>query len=668
MHSRFVDLPRESSTRPRWLSRVWFERLAIAFLAVVPALLFADTLDNGYHLDDGYRIVDNLELERVWPPWRHFLDASTSSSLPDLIHYRPMLPLSLSVNHWLSDALEIDRLAGLHIGNIMLHAFTVVLLFLLFQSLLEYFEAPLHVDGRTNASLFAALIFAVHPVSAVPVNYLSKRDLVMMALFSIAALLLYVRTRLRGRGSVGSLTTFVLLLALALSSKDEAIAVLPVCIFLELLAPRHRRDSWRLAAIVMFSAALAGATLFRLSWLAKSVSLDYAVVQSGVHLRYLGSLFWPFKVRILPLVAPVEGFLDPWLIGGLVVIVGSFYLAWRWRRTLPAASFCILAYWAFVAPSSTFLRLKELATPYRLYPSLAFFFLLLLIIALARVRPPLVYLGAGILTLFLATSTISMNGVWKNEVTLGAHHERYGGTATAHLNYARGLWSIDPIRAEENLRIAVELEPRNIYVRINLGLLEMQKGDVESGLSNVEKAVEIAPRAAIARHWLALAYRQVGRLDDSLHQTLRAARLQPRKVEYQYAAAERLQERGDFDGSIAYVGRVARLAPDYRETAFLLGQALDRTGDWKGAESAYRQFLERRPEHLQARFLLASGLLDAGNVERAREEFEVFARAIKGRRLSPDVHCWLARIYRETGDVDLAAQHSELAMREPCHR
>ena len=77
--------------------------LAAALLVLLPALVFANTLRNGYHLDDFYRVVGNPELERFWPPHRHFLDPRTSATLPHLVQYRPLLPLSLSVDVALAD-------------------------------------------------------------------------------------------------------------------------------------------------------------------------------------------------------------------------------------------------------------------------------------------------------------------------------------------------------------------------------------------------------------------------------------------------------------------------------------------------------------------------------------------------------------------------------------
>ena len=61
--------------------------------------------------------------------------------------------------------------------------------------------------GSGDTSFAGALLFAVHPVSGVPVNYLAGRDLLLMMLFLTASLLAYARMRrLRGDSQAGERT------------------------------------------------------------------------------------------------------------------------------------------------------------------------------------------------------------------------------------------------------------------------------------------------------------------------------------------------------------------------------------------------------------------------------------------------------------------------------
>jgi hypothetical protein len=104
----------------------------------LPAVVFSNTLRNDYHLDSIYRIKDNTELDCVWPPWRFFTDVRTGSTIPQITAFRPMMPFSHALDIGLSEAVGIDRLTGFHIGNIVIHVATSILLYLLFGKLLIY--------------------------------------------------------------------------------------------------------------------------------------------------------------------------------------------------------------------------------------------------------------------------------------------------------------------------------------------------------------------------------------------------------------------------------------------------------------------------------------------------------------------------------------------------
>jgi len=483
----------------------------ILLLIVATCAVYSNTLHNAYQLDDEYRIVDNPELERVWPPWRHFLDARTSSTLPTLTQYRPLLPLSLSVNHWISDMLGADRLVALHVGNITIHATTTVLLFLAFCRLLALAQ-PTSVFSESRrrwTALFAALVWTVHPVSGIPVNYLSARDLLLMQLFLVAALLVWLRLRLDGE-SVMRLMGFSLLAALSVLSKETGVALVPLILLLELLLLRDRPFGrslrWWIGGWVGLSAVY---LLVQAKKVAGWLSPDYAWIQLEVHLSYLRNVFWPFKARLLAQVDPPKMPFDLVALAGAAVIVASLYLAWRWRRSLPLYSFCIAGYWALLAPSSSVLTLSELANDYRPYPALACIFLLLVSLLFARLPGrPAVLLAAGAV-LYFGVSGFVMNRNWISSERFYSHIVRHGGTGLAHLNLARQLK--DPAEAEYHYQKVLKLEPRNVYAHINLGLLLIDVGRSDEGVALVERGVELQPQWAMSHYWMSRTYEWVGR-------------------------------------------------------------------------------------------------------------------------------------------------------------
>ena len=227
LEAAFRLMPHRIATR-RWLHAV--------LLLLVCAGTFSNTLDNSLQLDDAYRVGSNPEVDRVWPPWRHFVDPRTSTSLPQIEAYRPLLPLSLSVNNAVSDRLGIERLAGYHLGNLAIHLAAGWLVYLLFCELLIHWSRLKWPRERLlDVAFGASLLFAIHPVAGVPVNYISGRDLLMMMLFLIAALLAYLRLRRLG-DSPARWAVALGLFALSLIAKQNGVFV-PLLILLFELGP-----------------------------------------------------------------------------------------------------------------------------------------------------------------------------------------------------------------------------------------------------------------------------------------------------------------------------------------------------------------------------------------------------------------------------------------------
>ena len=72
-------------------------------------------------IDDFYRIANNPEIRYVGNPLRHFKDPTTSATLPTIVQYRPLMPLTLSLGRAVLEPLGVPSLAADHIGNIALH-------------------------------------------------------------------------------------------------------------------------------------------------------------------------------------------------------------------------------------------------------------------------------------------------------------------------------------------------------------------------------------------------------------------------------------------------------------------------------------------------------------------------------------------------------------------
>ena len=174
------------------------------WLALLVALVFANSLHGEYHLDSIYRVQQNAELDVLWPLHRHFLDPTTSATLPTLVAYRPMLPLSLSIDAAVARSFGMDRLLAFHLGNVVLHILATWLLYRMLVELLTHWGSGSEEDSESRRLAFwACALYAVPPIAGVPVNYLCGRDVTLMSAFLCAAFTQYLRWRREGGGMRG---------------------------------------------------------------------------------------------------------------------------------------------------------------------------------------------------------------------------------------------------------------------------------------------------------------------------------------------------------------------------------------------------------------------------------------------------------------------------------
>jgi Flp pilus assembly protein TadD len=633
----------------------------VGLIALATALVFSNTLHNSFQLDDYYRVVDNPGIQSVAPVWRHFTDPRTMSTLDRITQYRPLLPLTLSINYALGGYDPV----GYHLVNLFIQIVASVLVYFLVLELLEHWSGFAAAEShRSRLALFVSLLFAVNPVSGILVNYVSSRDLLLMQAFLLASFLAYLRMRRKGI-SAFRWTGVLGLLALSLLSKtNSAVAPLLILAF-ELTAGRESPRSaalWRRA--LPFAVVVAGYLLFTNFVLGFSdlahvkdpatSPWQYALTQARLHLfHYLAHFIWPFPIRQSPLIERSVSLAEPAVLLGLVFIAVSVVLAWWLRRRAPVISFSILAYWVLMIPESSVLPLYHLAADYRPYPSSPFLFLAVGM-ALERRAPDLTPLLL-VFAAYLGFTSLLLNRTWRTGETLWTHSVRHGGDALAHMNLAMSLRDRTDPRVRENLEEALRLSPNFVLAHINLGLLLIDLGQAPAGLEHVRTAVRLAPRWAQTHYWLAHAYARLGRKQDAAQASGIAADLDQHNLGYQYQAAMDAYRMGDYAAVLRRVAAVERINPDYEETQLLKGFALQMTGRLDEAIPTFQKFLGTHPDHAVAEFDLGHALMTSKRCDEAVPHFE------KVLALKPDyaaAHLHLSTCYKELGNGTAAAEHA----------
>ena len=182
---------------------------AAALVAILAIAAYAGTLGHGFALDDGPEVVDNAHVRSLAGVATVFTTSSWAgagdASVP---MYRPLTTLSYTVNYALGG---LDPF-GFHLANVLLHAAVCVLVLLL----------GLRVGLGLPAASVAAALFAVMPVHVEAVANVAGRKDLLVAVFSIGAILAHSRAMRRGGFA---LALAPLLVAGALLSKEAGLVL-----------------------------------------------------------------------------------------------------------------------------------------------------------------------------------------------------------------------------------------------------------------------------------------------------------------------------------------------------------------------------------------------------------------------------------------------------------
>ncbi len=510
------------------------ERAVVARRRWLPALLlvgavagvFGNAVPNGFVYDDRLLVVDNWAVR------------APLADLRALGFYRPLRTLSYRLDY---------AIGGLdprvfHVTNVLYHAATVLLV-----------HAILGESGASAAAAFGgALLFAVHPVQADAVTYVSGRRDVLCALFFAAGFYAYLRYR--RRRSRGALAVALGCYVLALLAKEMAITLPLVCVAYERFA--RRRDgaaalpggrsgapSWLVIGGVVAGAAVGWIVYGRFvervlkvtAWHGGSVGTNLATVLR-IWARYLGLVVWPARLsadysgQAFPVSTTA---LDPWAIAaGTLLLALGVAAAWRWRRG--GLDGFGAAWWA-----ATLLPVSHLV-PYRELMAEHYLYLPMVGVAYAAAgaidgaaprceatepRRRAVFAVIVLLALAAGARTVVRNRDWRDSLTLWTATVATVPTcARARFNLGQALF--ERVRfddAEREWRVAAELAPGDVDVLLGLASLAYRRGRFDEAERWISTALARNPddgRVQSLAGWIALddgdAARALPRFDAAL--------------------------------------------------------------------------------------------------------------------------------------------------------
>lgn len=488
--------------------------------------------------------------------------------------------------------------AGHHITNLAVHTMAVVLFFLL---LVRLFGSPW-------LSFLAAAVFAVHPLKAESVAWVTERKDVLSGLFCALTVWAYVWYTQKPSFRRNLCVTAVF--ALGLMSKPSLV-VLPAALLLLDAGPLGRRQQnqgWRRLLLEKTGLYLLSIASFLVTFFAQTPEHQDLVWVTHIkifaaHLGwYVFNFLWPGQLTIFyPLWEEQTSVKQAVLILAAAAAVTGW--AMRQRRSQPYAFFGWLWFLIFLLPG---LAQKVLAARFTYVPSLG-----LAVFAVFGARDLLSFLpgrkflapaAAGFALILCLALTRHELDYWKNSIALfernlevaGPNYVGYSNLGAAYVR--KGEFDKAVPYIEESLR----LNPSQDASNLNMGIVMAVQGHDDTAIPYYERSLRVNPLNDVAHHNLAICLKRRGRTQEAMEHFRQAIRITPANAEAHNNFGILLLEIGSKDEALAHFAEVLRLNSNFEGLHYRIANIMASKGKIAEAVTHYRRALRDQPSDLQA--------------------------------------------------------------------
>ncbi len=498
--------------------------MAALALAAAVFLAYQPAWQGGFIWDDDAHVRPELQswngLCRIW------------CDLKATQQYYPLLHSAF----WLERGLWGDATLGYHLVNIALHVAAALLVAVILRRL------------KVPGAYLAAAIFALHPVHVESVAWITELKNTLSAVFYLSAALVYLRFD-HSREKASYFLAFGLFV-LGLLSKTVT-ATLPAALLVVFWWQRGRL-SWRrdVLPLLPFFALGAAAGVFtalveRKLGGAEGAAFDFTIVERCLIAGraiwfYLGKLFWPADLI----------FIYPrWHVSQAV---------W-WQYLFPLAGLLLLAgLWAIRrrvrGPLAAFLFFAG-----TLFPVLGF----------CNVYP---FIYSFVADHFQYLASMGIIALTSAGVAMLLNHWRLWGRWPAYC-FCGALLTVLATRTWAQCCMYSDIE--QLYLRTidrnpdcwmaynNLGLLLVERGQLDEAMGCYGKALAIKPDCKLAHLNLGEAFSRCHRLDDAMAEYRAALAIDPDYAEAHYNLGNALLIRERVPAAVAEYRRALAIRPDF---------------------------------------------------------------------------------------------------------
>jgi Flp pilus assembly protein TadD len=282
-----------------------------------------------------------------------------------------------------------------------------------------------------------------------------------------------------------------------------------------------------------------------------------------------------------------------------LLLITLLAVATRLRDRLPSTSFLVLAFFIFLAPTSSFIPSADLMFEHRLYLpmitgsmvlALALITVVRSIVKTSRWREAAFATCALLLLAGYAAASKKRTFLWGDNVRLWTDAVmKAPAKARVHYNLGVSYLGVDRRRARSEFLRTIELRPDHAAALYNLGWLEQTEGRLESARRYYVATLKVDASNWQAHHNLGNLAVVEGNLAEAMAEFRETIRLKPEYWPARRTVATLQLRQKDYTSARVLLQNLKTEQPDVLEIRYLLSYALVGEKRLAEAEEELRQ-------------------------------------------------------------------------------
>ncbi|GIW63680.1 MAG: hypothetical protein KatS3mg091_482 [Patescibacteria group bacterium] len=482
--------------------------LMFGFLIYFPALFFDFTF-----FDDQELILNNLNFLTKPQNIIKAFQTDVFFSVSNPSYYRPLLTISFMLDALLAK----DSPFMYHFSNLIFHILAVFLIYNLLRKL--KLSEPF--------SLKLSLLFLAHPIVTPAVAWIPGRNDSLLAVFTLSALLFYLKYLKDSYAK--NFLLYLLFLTLALFTKETAVMIVVVCLYFVIINKPTPADLVKL--ILSFSAVLAGYIIIRQQVLNNVIYLTLKELLNSV-LTNFSALFYYFEKFFLPINLTVfptrENFNHSLALAGFFAFLAVTVITKQKNSKL----YFLGLIWFFSFNALNLIKLPQTTAEVLTHRSYtATIGLLIMLSSLNSVKR--LAENKGIFTGFIAIFAVTAffyQFSFSDRLTFWSKAVKAApNSAFVHKNYGVMLYfKQDYANAIKHYNQALKLNPKEEMVHNNIGVIYLEEKKYQKAKLEFEKELQNNPNYDKALFNLGLAYYYLKEYNKAEGYWLKTLQINPR--------------------------------------------------------------------------------------------------------------------------------------------